>query len=281
MRAERMLTIFAVLAGLYVLYLGALFLLQDRLVFPRQLVSGGDRPLPRGAELLANEAGPGRHTEAFLLRAPDAPGNAPAVIFFHGNAERAEDQDFFVEGYHRLGWSVLLAEYPGYGSSAGRPSQAAIREDALAFLRALRGRADVDGRRIVLHGRSIGGGVASDLAAELARKGEPLPAGLVLQSTPASVASMAIRYGAPAFLVRSPYRTDEALTALDLPVLLLHGRYDRLVPVADARRLAGLARRSRLFEYDSGHNDLPAGSDLDLFWAEIAGFLASLPADGR
>ncbi|MCU0724537.1 MAG: alpha/beta hydrolase [Planctomycetes bacterium] len=276
-----MLTFLLVPAGLYVLWIAALYLLQDRLVFPRQMVPGGHRPAPRGAETLVHEAGPGRRTGAFFARAPDGPARAPAVVFFHGNAERAEDQEWLVDGYHRLGWSVLLVEYPGYGSSTGKPSQASIREDALGFWRLLPLRADIDPRRIVLHGRSIGGGVAADLAAELSRRGDPLPAGLVLQSTPESVASLANRYGAPSFLVRSPYRTGEALRSVDLPVLFLHGRYDRLAPIAGARRLAALCPRSRLLEYDTGHNGLPSGAQFEDFWREIAAFLSSLPAGSR
>jgi pimeloyl-ACP methyl ester carboxylesterase len=78
----------------------------------------------------------------------------------------------------------------------------------------------------------------------------------------------------PPFLVRSPFRTDEALRAFDLPVLLLHGRHDRLVPLSDARRLAALAPRARVLEYDGGHNDSPEGPDLFRFREALAALLA-------
>ncbi len=93
---------------------------------------------------------------------------------------------------------MLLCEYRGYGRSGGVPEQAGITSDMIAFYDLLAKREDVDAARIYAHGRSLGAGVAAQLAAK-----RPA-AGLILESPFKSAASFALRLGAPGFLVRAP-----------------------------------------------------------------------------
>ncbi|HRR86970.1 MAG TPA: alpha/beta hydrolase, partial [Phycisphaerae bacterium] len=128
-------------------------------------------------------------------------------------------------------------------------------------------REDVDPGRIAIHGRSLGGGVAAQIAAR--RK----PAALILESTFTSVASYAQKYCVPKLLVRHPFRTDLVLPELDVPVLVFHGTRDDIVPVKHGRRLAKLARNAVYVEYDCGHNDAPGpGNEAD-YWGRIEAFL--------
>jgi uncharacterized protein len=260
-------------AGLaYGVWCAALFFGQDRLLFRRDLV----RPVPPEQMIWASQAvhleiplDAGQGVEAWFLPAPEAGlGHpAPVVVFCHGNAELIDHLSWFVHKYHGLGCSVLLPEYRGYGRSGGTPAQEAITADAARFYDMVLERPDVDRRRMVIHGRSLGGGVAAQLAAR--RK----PAALILESTFTSVAVMAHQYLAPMWLVRNPYRTDEVLPTLDIPVLVAHGTLDLVIPVAHGRQLSKLAPKATYVEYVCGHDDLPPPQQEAEHWRQIATFL--------
>ncbi|MGQ9650799.1 MAG: alpha/beta hydrolase [Phycisphaerae bacterium] len=261
---------------LSVAYLGwstVLFFWQDEMLFPRYAApSPLSSPPFANLQIIRIDVGEKRHMEGWFIPAASASPSSPApvVIYCHGNAEIIDRQDWFVENYRRLGCSVFLPEYRGYGRSPGKPSQKAIVEDCVRFHDELLKREDVDPRRIAIHGRSLGGGVAAQIAAR--RK----PAALILESTFASVASYARKYCVPKLLVRHPFRTDLVLPELDVPILIFHGTHDDIVPVEHGRRLAGLARNVLYVEYDCGHNDSPGrGNEAD-YWARIEAFLAKV-----
>ena len=188
-------------------------------------------------------------------RSADAPG--PAAIFFHGNGDFVDERWFVSEGYLERGISFLAVEYRGYGRVKGRPSQRAVVSDALEFYDWLAARPEVDAQRILLHGNSLGGGVATQVA--LRRPA----AVLVLESTFASMTDIGRRYLAPPALSRNPFDNVAALRKLDLPVLIVHGHGDWVIPISHARRLHAAARRSHLVETDGGHaNYQPAWHEL-------------------
>ena len=258
----------------YGIWCTALYFGQDRLLFRRDLV----QPPPSEQLAWASQAirleldieGDGR-VEAWFLPAPNASPEhpAPAAVFFHGNAELIDHLSWFVGKYHALGCSVLLPEYRGYGRSAGQPSEAAIVADAVRFYDLMIQRPDVDRRRIVLHGRSLGGGVAAQVAAR--RK----PAALILESTFTSVAVMAHKYLTPMCLTSSPFRTDLVLPELDIPVFIAHGTLDVVIPVENGRQLSKLAKRATYVEYVCGHEDLPPPRQAADHWRKIATFLTN------
>ena len=171
------------------------------------------------------------------------------------------------QGYGKIGVSVFLPEYRGYGRSAGKPSEKEIAADMIRFYDLLIRRADVDPSRIVFHGRSVGGGVAADLATRRT------PAALILESTFSSIAAMALKFGAPPFLLKHPFRTDRVVEGLDVPMLIFHGTRDTVVPVSHGRRLHKLARGSTYVEYNSDHNDFPGEGNEEAYWREIQAFL--------
>ena len=252
----------------YVLWCVLLYSWQDRLVWPAEL-SQAQSARPKNAEAISLPLPGGGAVEAWFFAAkPDESGKpAPAVMYFHGNAELIDQQDRIVEGYSKLGLSVFLPEYRGYGRSAGKPSEKEIGEDMIRFYDRLIRRPDVDPSRIVFHGRSVGGGVAADLATRRT------PAALILESTFSSIAAMALKFGAPPFLLKHPFRTDRVVEGLDVPILIFHGTRDTVVPVSHGRRLHKLARGSTYVEYNSDHNDFPGEGNDEAYWREIQSFL--------
>ncbi len=253
----------------YGVYCTFLFFYQGKLLFPADMAG---EPLPLRHSTTTVELEREVDDDKVVAWFIPAPGSsearpAPLAVFFHGNAELIDHQYSAVEDYQRLGCSVLLPEYRGYGRSSGSPSERKIVDDALFFVDEVLKRPEIDASRLILHGRSLGGGPAAQVAAR--RK----PSALILESTFASAAAMADKYFAPRFLVRNPFRTDRVLQKLDTPVLIFHGTTDNIIPVAHGRKLRDLTKNCTYFEYACRHNDFPGTGNERAYVDEIRNFL--------
>jgi len=256
----------------YLAWLFLLYLYQDRMLFPIGFIPPPDQnPDVSGGEVLHIPLHGGGQVEGWYFPLSDASTRnpAPLAVYFHGNAELIDHNLGIVAAYHRLGLSVFLQEYRGYGRSAGKPSQKAILADAIRFRDLLAKRPEVDDARIIYHGRSLGGAVAAALARE------QTPAALILDATFTSLRSMAKKYGAPGVFLRNPFRTDAALATLTIPIIIFHGARDRVVPVSHGRALARIAPHAEFYEYPCGHNDFPGAENYDDHWNKIARFLVA------
>jgi len=224
--------------------------MQRSMLFPAPPITDPDA-LARipGAERIWLDTHDAR-AEAWYL--PPIPLNlrpAPLVVFSHGNAELIDDWAGAFEPLRRWGAGVLLVEFPGYGRSTGSPSQRSIAATLTSAFDRMQARPDVDSRRIVAYGRSLGGGAACALARERS------VAALVLESTFTSVRQLARGFGLPGFLVRDPFDNLDVLRTYPGPVLIVHGEHDEIIPVAHAAALHAAAARSRLALEPCGHND--------------------------
>lgn len=234
--------------------------LQRSLIFPRHLLRTDEAAFRNEPGLerwtIESDEGP---VDAFFL--PAERERAPVVVHCHGNGELIDYWVRPLRRYRRLGMHVVLAEYRGYGRSAGKPSERAIASD----LRALHARIDDDARieRVFLHGRSLGGGAVCTLAAT----GVPI-AGMILESTFTSIPDLVS--WAPRRLVSDVFDNHGVLRELDVPVLFLHGRRDEIVPYRHAQRNLEVSRRGELVSFECGHNDMPQN---DRWWSAIESFL--------
>lgn len=252
----------------YAVYCGLLFLLQRQIMFPR-----GQIPQPLRSEInitgleklwLDTEFG---KVEAWLLLpiVGSAGKPAPAVIFGHGNGELIDFWPQELKRFTQFGMALLLVEYPGYGRSQGVPSQASITKTFITAYDALASRKDIDSSRIVLFGRSLGGGAVCALAQK-----KPSSA-LILMSTFTSARSFAKKFLVPPFLVRDPFDNLSAVANYSAPVLILHGKHDKIIPFCHGTTLHEAANIGKMIAYDAGHNDCPP--DWDAFWHDIESFL--------
>lgn len=193
----------------------------------------------------------------------DAANKGPAVLMAHGNRELI---DFLVnraEAYQRMGFTVMLGEYRGYGRSAGTPSRKRIASDYRRFYDHLISLPTVDPKRIVFHGRSLGGSVLSELS-----RHRP-PTAIIVESTFTSIKAMA--HGAPDILLSDNYDTVSALLEYRGPILIIHGTKDDVVPVQHALEMEKHIPNAELILYDCGHNDGPPV--WDIYWKDINDFL--------
>jgi fermentation-respiration switch protein FrsA (DUF1100 family) len=174
------------------------------------------------------------------------------VLFLHGNAENISTHFLNVAWMPAEGFNVLALDYRGYGASTGTPSLRGVQLDIDAALTALRARPDVDPRRIVLFGQSLGGALAIHYAARGPQRGA-LRA-VIADSAFAdyrAIASERLATSAvtwpfqwlPVLVVDNDYSPLASVAAVSpLPLVLIHGDADAIVPPHHAQRLFEAAR---------------------------------------
>jgi pimeloyl-ACP methyl ester carboxylesterase len=261
-----MLRLLILAAVIVAIYWALLFLIQRSIAFPAPPPAGAP-PRPADAQSIWLESEAGR-TEAWFLP-PLGPSNGPAglVLFAHGNAELIDDwPDGFAEP-RSWGLAVLLVEYPGYGRSGGRSSRRTIEACFEAAFDWAVARPDIDARRVILYGRSLGGGAVGALSLK-----RPAAA-LVFESTFTNTTAFASGFGAPAFLVRDRFDNLHVIAAFQGPRLIVHGSRDEVVPIAHGRRLAAAAGIP-LHELPCGHNDCPRPWPIVKAFLETANLIA-------
>jgi fermentation-respiration switch protein FrsA (DUF1100 family) len=252
----------------YGLYLCFFFFMSRQIIFPRSHVGyppGSSSQSIPGIEKTWLDTASGKVEAWFMPPAAQPSKPAPVVIFTHGNAELIDFAPVEHKPFTQLGIGVLLVEYPGYGRSEGRPSQKSITDALIVAYDMLIERKDVDPDKIILYGRSLGGGAACALAAE-----RPVHA-LILASTFTSVKSMAARYLIPGFIVRDPFDNRTVVQSFSGPILIIHGKNDDLIPYRHGKALHKASKNAKLITYNCGHNDCPP--DYTEFWKDISVFL--------
>jgi fermentation-respiration switch protein FrsA (DUF1100 family) len=260
------------LLALPLLYGAVLFTscrVQERLLFhPQKLAADHDFQLaPPDAEVTLR-AGDGVAIDGVLFTRPSS---RRAVVYFHGNAGSLASWKDVARGLVDLGCDVLVIDYRGYGKSGGTFSEGGFYEDgeaAYAFMKA-RGWPD---DRLIFYGRSLGTGVATELALR------HRVAGLILESPYTSIPDLAAQrywFLLPRLYLR--YRFDSLSKAprVAMPVLVLHGTDDTLIPVAHGRRLAAAFGGPHTFVAVAGGHHSDLGSFQERRQA-LAAFLASL-----
>jgi hypothetical protein len=269
MQLHPLVKFFFWLLMVYASYCVFLFLIQRHILYPRNLITAtsfSEQPT-HGLEKLWVDTRFGKIEAWFIPPASEVYGKPyPAVIFGHGNGELIDFWPDELRRFSELGVGLLLVEYPGYGRSSGRPSQDSISAAFVAAYDRLAAKKEVDSGRIVLFGRSLGGGAVCVLAEKRAS------AALMLMSTFTSVKALTTRYLVPNFLVRDPFDNLAVVGEYPGPILIIHGRHDEVIPFSHGMQLHQAAKNSKMIAYAAGHNDCPP--DWSVFWRDIETFLS-------
>ncbi len=253
-------TLFYILAAVELVLPLAIALARNRfLFFPAAL------PLPESAlssfgdvpvRVVRVRRPDGRERAAYDVTPTTTQPDSPVVLFFHGNAGNIATRAGLAAWFAATTQCrVLLPDYSGYGGNEGSPSEDEIGTDALASYDHLVA-AGVAPARIVVFAESIGAGPALLVASQRS------VAGVVVQSSFSSLSSMAWRIypwiPLAALFVRGAFPNAERVAALQVPVLVVHGTRDTIIPFAEGEALYAAAQPGAEFLAIDGadHNDL-------------------------
>lgn len=231
---------------------------QIPLIFPGMSMQGTDEAryeLPQGAQRLALRSPAGEHIEAVFWPAETDSARRPTILYFYGNAQCINHALKQTAVFRRSGANILIADYLGYGLSAGKPSESNCYATALALYDQAMTRKDIDRTKLVSAGWSLGAAVAIDLASRKSM------AGLITLSGYTSKRDMA-RHQFPTIspmAIEHPFLSKDKIRTVHCPTLIIHGRRDTLVPFAMSAELRDAAA-GRPLTYlpidNAAHNDL-------------------------
>jgi fermentation-respiration switch protein FrsA (DUF1100 family) len=193
------------------------------------------------------------------------PNAAITVLYAHGNAEDIGHVAPLLDELRRTGFAVLAFDYRGYGmSTGGPPSAAGATSDMGAVYRHAVQTLKIPPSRIVLYGRSVGSGPATDLAARV-----PI-GGLVLESAFVSAFRVLTKVSLLPF---DRFHNLRHIRRVRAPVLVIHGTEDEVIPVSHGHRLYEAAHQPKqaLWVEGAHHNDVPIVAG-PRYWATLAAF---------
>jgi len=218
--------------------------------------------LPPGVRLVAVEVEPGLTVGGRLYPADP---KAPAILYYHGNGEIGADYDGLAPLYTRMGITLLVMDYRGYGRSDGTPTACNLLADAVVVFDAVGPVFEDNGlapARLYVMGRSLGSAAAIEVALHA---GAQL-AGLIVESGFADTFALLARLGVR--IQSTDVDMDEARDGFGNPAkmarittrtLVIHGQADVLIPASDGcelyRRCAASDKQLVLIP-GGGHNDL-------------------------
>ena len=202
------------------------------------------------------------------------------MVWFHGNAGNVSHRvDNIHELHSRLGLSIFIFDYRGYGKSEGRPSEQGTYIDGEAALAYVASRGDVAGQRPVLFGRSMGCAIATEMATRQDVES------LILESPLTSIQAMARRVypflPGIGLLARTRYDTLAKIKDVSAPVMVLHGDRDDTAPFDMGQEVFDAASAPKRFYAIEGasHNDTYVVGG-DSYFEALAGFLSDPTGSG-
>jgi pimeloyl-ACP methyl ester carboxylesterase len=276
----------AVLMGIYAVASTYLWARQAYYIFrPKRIISStpDDYQLPfKDVYIKVNEGSSNtERVHAWWIPAED-PGDR-CLLYLHGSALNIAANISHARRFQRLGFSVLLVSYRGYGKSDGTfPSEATVYSDARAAWRYLTEQKSIDPASIFIYGHSLGGAVAIELAMD-----QPAAAGLIIEATFTSIADMAreiprYRIFPLELIVHQRFDSISKVGRLQVPVLYLHGTADRLVPPEMSRQLYQQTASSKRLKFieGGGHNNSAAVGGEEYLQA-VQKFLETRTAEPR
>jgi uncharacterized protein len=228
-----------------------MFLEESLLYFPSKYPDGDWNPSGLALEDAWFQTADGTRLHGWFV-----PCDHPRAValFAHGNAGNITYRVDLLRQLYQLSVAVLAFDYPGYGRSAGSPTEANLLTAARAARAWLAQRAGVPENEIVLMGESLGGAVAVQMAAEVPARG------LVLENTFSSAPEVgAFHYPwlPVKQLMKTQFNSAAAISKYHGPLLQFHGDADTIVPIALGRKLFDAANKPKQFLVIAGgdHND--------------------------
>jgi len=241
------------------------FLASDKMMFPIPPASYDDGP-----DIIKIKTEDGATISAIHLINPDA---EYTVLYSHANYVDLGRLEPFLQEYKNRGFSVFAYDYHGYGTSEGRPTEKNVCLDAEAAFKYLTEEAKVAPGKIILYGRSVGTGPGIYLASRYNI------AGLIAESPFVTAFRVVTRI--PIFPF-DKFRNITLIDKINCPVLFIHGKADRTIPIWHSQKLFEKAKEPKLFcrLENASHNVIPADAN-KIYWQAINEFIEVVKVNSR
>ncbi|WP_375495201.1 alpha/beta hydrolase [uncultured Nostoc sp.] len=171
------------------------------------------------------------------------------ILYSHGNSEDLGEIKQILEKLHAWGFSVFAYDYRGYGTSEGKPTESNAYEDINSAYNYLTQNLKIPPERIIVLGRSVGGGSAVNLAMR-----KPI-AGLIIESSFTSAFRVIVPFRILPF---DKFPNLDNIKKVKCPILVIHGKADDIIPFTHGERLFNAAISPKLYLWveEANHNDL-------------------------
>ena len=229
-------------------------MIADKMIFlpPRPGYSDGQ-------DIVKIDVEKGQSISAIHLENPDAEFT---ILYSHGNAEDIGHNQWLFQRFAQHGYSVLGYDYRGYGTSDGRPSEKNAYKDIQAAYSWLTDERNIQPEKIIAYGRSVGGGLAVDLA--MRNK----VGAVVLESPFVTAFRVVTKYPISPF---DKFRNIAKIDKVNCPLLIIHGQDDTIVAPWHGKKLFDKANDPKLSLWveNANHNDDTAGIAGDQYWQKL------------
>jgi len=192
------------------------------------------------------------------------------ILFFHGNAGSLENRTYKLNHFKNLNVNFLIIAWRGFSGNKGKPNERGLYEDARSAIEWLK-KKDVNEKNIILYGESLGTGVAIEVAQQKKY------AGIILESPFTSMINMGKKYYPifpVSFLLKDKFESDKKIANISIPILIMHGKIDKIVPYYMGKKMYELANEPKFF-YSQEYGDHMVEYDKKLLSA-LGKFIQSL-----
>jgi len=172
------------------------------------------------------------------------------ILFFHGNAGSLENRTYKLNHFKDLNVNFLIIAWRGFSGNKGKPNEKGLYEDGESAIRWLKTKG-IDEKNIILYGESLGTGVAIEIAQNKNY------AGIILESPFTSMINMGKKYYPffpVRFLLKDKFESYKKLNNISVPILIMHGKVDKIVPYGMGKKMYELANEPKFF-YSQEYGD--------------------------
>ena len=192
------------------------------------------------------------------------------IVFFHGNAGSLKNRTYKLNHFKDLDVNFLIIAWRGFSGNMGKPNEMGLYEDARSAIRWLNMKGIQD-KNIILYGESLGTAIAVEIAQNKKY------AGIILESPFTSMVNMGKKYYPffpVSFLLKDKFESFKKINKISIPVLIMHGKVDKIVPYAMGKKMYELANDPKFF-YSQEYGDHMVEYDEKLLLA-LKQFIESL-----
>ena len=172
------------------------------------------------------------------------------ILFFHGNAGSLENRTYKLNHFKDLKVNFLIIAWRGFSGNKGQPNEINLYKDAESAIKWLKMKG-INEKNIILYGESLGTGVAVEIAQNKKY------AGVILESPFTSMVNMGRKYYPffpVRFLLKDKFESYKKINKISVPILIMHGEVDKIVPYAMGKKMYELANEPKFF-YSQEYGD--------------------------